>query len=345
MTQPNPNHSLEGPELLPDLEDMIHDRPDDARRILAAHDAEGAPVVHLYTWADLGKDPPPQPWVIPDWLPSGAVTIIEGPADVGKSWLGLELAAAVAGGNPTPWGSGKGAPRLDPALGGSPAPAVYASWEDSIAVTRRRLSLLSGSSRPWVRPDMPLYLATLDGGEGLTWAPPLWERGSGYGAVGSPTELAAAFWRAVQDVDAALVVIDSSAGVYADSENDRSSVRAFLRDLGKRAAEGERAILLIAHLNKAGQYSGSTDWRAGCRAMWLLEKGKRGRAPSRNQEDTRPEGLRLTLDKSNYLDGPKPPPLALDWQDGGLVVTGPWDDAGAADVGSNGREVGYDYTA
>ena len=65
--------------------------------------------------------------------------------------------------------------------------------------------------------------------------------------------------------------MDSVAAIYLANENDRAEVRGFLSALARRAYEGDRSVLLLAHPPKSGSdYSGSTDWLAGVRALWTL---------------------------------------------------------------------------
>ena len=65
--------------------------------------------------------------------------------------------------------------------------------------------------------------------------------------------------------------MDSVAAIYLANENDRAEVRGFLSALARRAYEGDRSVLLLAHPLKSGSdYSGSTDWLAGVRALWTL---------------------------------------------------------------------------
>ena len=66
-------------------------------------------------------------------------------------------------------------------------------------------------------------------------------------------------------------MLDSVAAIYSANENDRAEVRGFLSALARRAYEGDRSVLLLVHPPKSGSdYSGSTDWLAGVRALWTL---------------------------------------------------------------------------
>ena len=91
-------------------------------------------------------------------------------------------------------------------------------------------------------------------------------------ANGFPARLLAhQLFEAAERVNAGLVVMDSVAAIYLANENDRAEVRGFLSALARRAYEGDRSVLLLAHPPKSGSdYSGSTDWLAGVRALWTL---------------------------------------------------------------------------
>ena len=65
-------------------------------------------------------------------------------------------------------------------------------------------------------------------------------------------------------------MIDSAAAAYMANENARSAVRSFIKSLDAWARHNNCAVLLIAHDNKLGGASGSTDWLNGARYGWHL---------------------------------------------------------------------------
>ena len=88
------------------------------------------------------------------------------------------------------------------------------------------------------------------------------------------------------------MVLDSVAAIYSANENDRAEVRGFLSALARWAYEGDRSVLLLADPPKSGSdYSGSTDWLAGVRALWTLGP-RRGfihaRPQARRRRDAKP---------------------------------------------------------
>ena len=278
--------------------------------------------LELHRWFDL-PEPPPQPWVIPDWMPSGALTLLSGPGGAGKSRLALQLAAGVAGGE-SHWidGARQYGLALDDRLHGGAA-VVYASWEDRPAVIARQLAALSGPDRSWVRPNMPLH---------LPGAPPHGIANMGPLYMMAPhqqepdTHLATRLRAAAAKVRAALVVLDSLAAVYSASEIDRAAVRGFLASWDAWAYEQNCAVLILSHPPKSGaDYSGSTDWLAGVRALWTLTKELHGQERKHGKQDDRPLAWRLACVKSNYADEGPPGPLRLNWEGPALTVADTWD--------------------
>jgi RecA-family ATPase len=314
-------HLAEGGDLDADTLERLADAAQEARK--ADH---GSPVT-LYRWRDIPK-PPPRSWVVTDWIPAGCLSVIVGAGGYGKSTLAIQLAAAVASG-----AGGSDDWMLGAAIDGLPlgnavppdgAPAVYACWEDDAPEITRRLAAMSGEAAPWLNPDIDLHIAPLRG-EG-----PLWEAQGRYELAG-PTSLAHQLQAAVDQLDPApaLVILDSVAAIYSDDENDRRSVRAFLTWADRWATATGAAVLLVAHPPKNGaDYSGSSDWLAGVRAMMKLSKEKRGTPPRGRAEDNRPDAWKLESVKVSYAAQPAAVQLertpvheGFSWQ-----VAGPWDE-------------------
>ena len=302
---------------------------------------EGTESVLVHTWAEIGEAPVPRDWVLTNWLPSGAVTLLSGPGASGKSTFSIQLAAAVAAGvgADVEWGG----PYIDHRLAGG-APVVFASWEDQPTDIARKLSELSAKS-PWVKPDIPLLIAG-DKLMGMTGRGPLWEPPQRM-AKGILTPLASRLMEVAEREGVVLLILDSAAACYADNENDRAAVRAFLVHFHEWAIRNKAAVLLLAHPPKSGAaFSGSTDWHAGCRALWTLGKEPWGRVKQGADEEL-PYFWKLTCEKSNYAIGGPPEALRLDWTEHALQSLGSWDSkeyeqAHAGKARSNGAGKGYD---
>ena len=276
----------------------------DGERLFAAEDGRTAArpeSVQLVRWRDLPQ-PEPRRWVVTNWIPSGCLTLLTGAGGAGKSVLALQLAAAVAAvaSRSADWieGATPAEVALDAAATG---PAVYACWEDDAAEIARRLAAMSGPHAAWVNPAASLYLAALRG------RGPLWQAAGRY-TLADRTALAAGLLSAVDSLAAppALVVLDSLAAIYADSEIDRRSVRAFLAWLDSWAEATGAAVVIVAHPPKTAgaEYSGSTDWLAGVRSMIALSKESHGPQPKRSQPDNRPKAWKLASVKTSYAAPP-----------------------------------------
>ena len=70
------------------------------------------------------------------------------------------------------------------------------------------------------------------------------------------------------------LVIDSLSRIFPGNENDRAAVTAFGRIMDRLVEETGCHILLLAHTNKAGDFSGSSGWAAICRQMFVISAEK-----------------------------------------------------------------------
>ena len=186
----------------------------------------------IFTAADLqGVEFPPINWVVPGVLPEG-LSILAGKPKLGKSWLALDIALAVAGG-----GSVLGR-ECDP------GPVLYLALEDNQRRLQRRLNHIE----PHLSWPADLELNT-------RW--PRLDQG-GLKAIEQ--------WLKTRD-GAKLVIVDTlavvrPAGKATDSLH--STDYAALRGLHQLASNTSIAIIVIHHLRKADaddpfdQVSGST---------------------------------------------------------------------------------------
>ena len=273
---------------------------DDDVEDLAAFKAANANAPAVRT--DWTAPAPAREWLIPEWLPASRVCLLSGPGAVGKSRLALQLAVAIACGDPV-WL--KRGPRLtlpnvavarphhDPRIkkGDQGAVAVIASWEDEPDELARRMA----GYVPVPDPDDRLVALDLSGGG------PLWASKSP-GAPAAWTDSGKWVMNYTGGRDARLLVIDSAAAAFGGNENSRSEVRAFVSALDAWACSARCAVLLISHPSKASEgeaaiYSGSTDWRNSVRALWEL------RAVPISWNSKR-SAVRLRNEKASYgLDG------------------------------------------
>ena len=358
MGQHGDDGILGGAELPPDALDLVAA----LRRHLTANPSDTAALTAVRQLAEDGQKahdtrplepltwrnaptPSPRRWLVHEWLPMDAITLLTGPGGIGKSRLGLQLAAGVASGGETDrWIGGWTADDYQTlALGnGVPiggGPVLYATWEDSPGECFRRLAEMSGEAAPWVTPDRldALYIVDM-AGHGPLWGPDIGrhiQTTAGILAAGQRLrELA-------EELGAILVVLDPLAAAYAADENSRALVRAFMADGDAWARLNGVAVLMLSHPPKSGaEYAGSTDWQAAARAMWRLDKAPVGK--KKRGDDEGPLDWRLELVKSNYA--PIGPALRMEWDSsgGGLrwQVAGPWADDGHQDqapISTNGH--------
>ena len=89
-----------------------------------------------------------------------------------------------------------------------------------------------------------------------------------------------------------LIVIDNLGRLFPGDENNRVAVSTFGNILNRFCEEAKAQILIIAHNNKTGTYSGSSAWDAIARNRYSWER-----------KGDRDEGFkcRLSVTKSNYI--------------------------------------------
>jgi putative DNA primase/helicase len=236
------------------------------------------------------KVPPPDFWWH-GYVPAGLVTALGAHGGTGKSMLGLMLAVAAA---------------LGRDLFGVPtrrARTCFFSAEDPAQILRHRLKWICGE---WSVDPAALegWLHLLDATDG---DPRLFHQAQGGTArMGNVTPTYHALLDYIEAKQIDLLVVDNSSDTFDGNENDRSSVRGFMRSL-MRLAQPARGLLLLTHVDKgtargdragAEGYSGSTAWHNSARSRLFLQRLKDGT-------------LLLEHQKANH--GPLQSPLRLCW--------------------------------
>lgn len=227
-------------------------------------------------------------------VPAGYVTLFGGHGASGKSILAMAIAAHVAAGKP--WHG----------LAVQRSPVLFVSLEDRRDLMKFRLKKIiaaCGLDTEHVLENLRIY-------DGMD-AGALMREGNGSWSSGL-AELATL--RELREViaDAALIVIDNASDAFDGNENNRQQVRTFVRTLGRLGRANDAAVLLLAHLDKAGarngtldnSYSGSTAWHNSVRSRIALV-------------ETDNDGVMLAHEKSNL--GAKHAPMPLEWGDGVLL--------------------------
>ncbi|MFZ1536006.1 MAG: AAA family ATPase, partial [Chromatiaceae bacterium] len=228
--------------------------------------------------------PPPQ-FLIEKILPRGAVTLLGGHGEAGKSYLGLVLAAHVACGRD--WAG----------LTVNRGRALVLSMEDDAGILLHRLQNIA--TEYWLdQAEMASNLTVIDASD----SPPLAQEALvDGGKMLRITPAGEHFIGLAQGYD--LILVDNASDAYAASEIDRAQVRGFIKVLGRVAKANNGAMLLLVHIDKnsakygaqGNSYSGSTAWHNSARSRLALV--------------IQNEAASLVHEKSNFgrrLDNPIP---------------------------------------
>ena len=252
--------------------------------------------------SDIYTAPSPEPAFI--WagrVPRGHVTLLGAHGGVGKSMLALQLGVAVC----------LGADFLGAST--EPGRVLFFSGEDGGPVLRHRLGFIAHhfDASPHRLAESLVILDATD-------EPALYREVSQFGIkTGEPTPGFYRLAEIIEEVRPSLVIVDNASDVFEASENDRASVRGFMRQLRQLFPDGTEppAMLLLAHIQKAAvgsrggeSYSGSTAWHNSARSRLAL---------TADRDD--PARLTLSHDKLNL--GPRTAePLRLVRSHTGLLM-------------------------
>lgn len=242
------------------------------------------------------RAPAPE-FVMDPFIPRGFVTLLGGHGEIGKSMLGLTLAAHVANG--CPWAD----------LPVRQGRVLYLSMEDAGEIAVFRLQRIADAYNLDAA-ELIANLSILDASE----AGPLAQEVSEHGVRNLvPTPTAAEVEKLVGGFD--LVVIDNASDAFDGDENNRRQVRAFIKGLARWVKGHAGAVLLLVHIDKAAArngaqgntYSGSTAWHNSARSRLALSRNEK--------EDT----VELAHEKLNV--GRKlAQPVCLEWSDSGVLL-------------------------
>jgi RecA-family ATPase len=202
-----------------------------------------------------GRQAPQRLWVVPDYIPARAVTLLYADGGTGKSYLKLQLAVARA--LAKEW------------IGFLPVPGrtlVCSSEDDADEMWRRIEGML-----PFFGARMAdlgdMRLVDLAGESSVL----------GLLAKGmiEPTPMYRAIEKLIVDFKPGLVCLDVLADMFSGNENDRSQVTQFLGLLKRLCRDHDCAVLLLAQPSLSGittdtGTSGSTGWgNSGRSRLWF----------------------------------------------------------------------------
>jgi RecA-family ATPase len=273
----------------------------------AAMDARGEPasetaqsptfrrIINPAAWE--GAAIPEREWIVPDYIPHKAATLLSGDGGQGKSLLALQLAVARA------------LARDWVGLLPTPGRTLVLSAEDDGDELHRRLDDIRRFYGASWKDLEDISLVDLVGEDCIL------------GQLMKGEIVAAPMYHAldayVTEFKPNLVILDVLADMFAGDESKRAQVRQFVNLLKTLCRKHNCAILILAHPSLAGMasgsgLSGSTDWNNAVRARLYLQTPKAQDGTEQNKKRRTLEGL-----KANY--GERGGKFDLEWKKGLFV--------------------------
>ena len=153
-------------------------------------------------------------WLWEPYIPSGAITLIQGDGGMGKTTAALAIAAAVSTGTALPGSGGNAAPSA----------VIVQNAEDSYSKTiKPRLEQLGA--------DNDMIEVILEDGDELSFADERIEQ-------------------AIKKFNAKFIILDPVQAYFGGANmNNANSVRPIMKQLGDVAERNNCAVLLVGHLH------------------------------------------------------------------------------------------------
>jgi RecA-family ATPase len=246
---------------------------------------------------------PAQQWSVPGHVPTDQVTLCSGHGAIGKSLLMLQLSVAHV--------LGKEWLGLTP----TPGPVMFIDAEDSHAVIHKRLKdILTYYGARFSDLGGRLHARSLSGMDAT-----LAVSTSKSGKI-EPTALFRQLLHQARTIKPVMIVIASSANVFAGNENDRSQVQQFISMLTHLATVSHSAVVLISHPSLSGLQSdsglsGSTAWYNSIRAQMYLKSVK-----DEKKIDQSPVGDQRVIEFRKNQYGPPTDSIVMCYDDGVFVL-------------------------
>lgn len=229
------------------------------------------------------KHPPPRRFAWQPWIPARTTTLLHGYGGVGKTLISQMICTAYGLGLDLFAGPTEGRPAL--LIAGEDDHDEL--WRRQVDICRRLgvdLADLAGRVRIHAVPHVDITIA----------------EASASGAI-AVMPMFATLRAEIQALKPGLVALDNASKIFALSENDRIAVTRGIGMLNGIAHDFDASVLLIAHNNKGGDFSGSTAWENVCRARLSLTGDKEAGT------------VTLARPKANYSSDGE---IVLKWDDG-----------------------------
>ena len=246
-----------------------------AHRYWEEHEYNGARITRM---ADVVRRP--VEWLWPGRIPRGAITLLDGDPEVGKSTITLDLAARLSTGATPP--DSRWERR-------SPEATLLVGAEDALDTTVRPRLEAAGAALQHISCLEAVYTDSEPNGRPLRL----------------PTDVPA-LHRAVLNTDASLVVIDPIMS-FIDADVNSSidqDVRRVLWPLGRMADETGAAVVIVRHLTK-GSVGGPALYRGGG-SMGIIGAARSALMAQRDPEDPTGTTCVLTHTKCNLARRSQP---------------------------------------
>lgn len=247
-----------------------------------------------------GKPVPPRDWHVPDLIPAGVVTTLNGDGGTGKSLVALQLAVATA--------LGRRWLGMDVAQG----TALFISAEDDKDEMHRRLDDVAKAEGISLAAIPNLICRSLAGKDALLAVPSPFK-----GDTMTETPLFQRLDSWLSKHRPALTVLDTLADLFGGNEVNRAQARQFIGMLRGLCLRHGTTVVLLAHPSLSGMSSGtgssgSTAWNNSVRSRLYF---KRIRSEQGDEPD--PDCRELEVMKANY--GRTGLVLPVRWQQGVFV--------------------------
>jgi RecA-family ATPase len=251
------------------------------------------PFIDMTRWDD--EEPPPREWAVLDRIPLLQTTLFSGEGGAGKSDIELHQCIAHV--------LGRDWLQTLPELG----PAIFVECEDDERELRRRAACVLRHYQATFAEVVKsgLHMISFAGRDAVL---------AMLSGKIEPTPIYKELLERVGDIKPKMIVIASSANVYAGSESDRGQVQQFVGLTTRLALAANGAVVLVSHpsitgINSDTGLSGTTQWHNAVRARMYMKSinPEPGEQPDTDLRE-------IVFKKSNY--GPISTSIVVRYQNG-----------------------------